>query len=145
MTSLPERLKQELFAAAQEVCEKAYAPYSRHHVGAAVLTTSGHIYTGCNVENVSYGLTVCAERHAIARAVAEEGPGVRLQAIAVINREERPCTPCGACRQVIAEFGEKATVFYQGEEGWSAVPLYSFLPGLFEFAPEALETVEACA
>lgn len=90
----------ELIAAATKAREKAYAPYSHFHVGAAVLMSSGHIFTGCNVENVSYGLSICAERVAIAGAVAS---GEReIVALAVVT--ESKAYPCGACLQFIQEF-----------------------------------------
>jgi cytidine deaminase len=93
-----------LLAAARAVRRHAHAPYSRFLVGAAVLDDAGRIHAGCNVENASYGLTLCAERNAIAAAVAA---GARsLRAAAVVTRERHPpATPCGACRQVLAEFG----------------------------------------
>ena len=88
---------------AESAAAKAYAPYSQFQVGCAVETEAGHLYTGCNVENASYGLTICAERNAIFRAVAEEGPGMKIKLLAVVCLgNEFP--PCGACRQVIAEF-----------------------------------------
>lgn len=89
-----------LLERAQQVRERAYAPYSNYQVGAALLGASGKIYSGCNVENASYGLTVCAERNAIFKAVSE---GEReFRAIAVVT--ENGGSPCGACRQVIYEF-----------------------------------------
>ncbi len=93
----------ELMQRAREAAEKAYAPYSKFQVGCALVTQAGGIFTGCNVENASYGLTICAERNAIFHAVASEGPQMRLASLAVIALgHEFP--PCGACRQVIAEF-----------------------------------------
>lgn len=93
----------ELFALAGKVAEKAHSPYSRFKVGCALLTANDGVFTGCNVENASHGLTICAERNAIFHAVAEEGPGMRIHSLAVIALgHEFP--PCGACRQVIAEF-----------------------------------------
>ena len=93
----------ELMQRAREAAAKAYAPYSKFHVGCALVTQTGGIFTGCNVENASYGLTICAERNAIFHAVATEGPQMRIASLAVIALgHEFP--PCGACRQVIAEF-----------------------------------------
>lgn len=106
--------KARLLAAARGMLDRAYAPYSKFHVGAALLTESGAIYTGCNVENASYGLTICAERAAICAAVAAEGPAMRLRALVVLNGADAPCSPCGGCRQVIFEFGPEAVVIFQG-------------------------------
>ena len=93
---------ESLLAAARAAATRAYAPYSRFRVGAAVESELG-VFAGCNVENASYGLTICAERNAIFHAVASEGPQMRLASLAVIALgHEFP--PCGACRQVIAEF-----------------------------------------
>jgi len=81
--------------------QHAYAPYSQFRVGAALLTSDGKIVTGCNVENASYGMTNCAERTAIFSAIAHSGPKLNIRAIAVVNDQGMPCSPCGACRQVI--------------------------------------------
>ena len=103
---------------AAKAAEQAYAPYSRFRVGAALLLEDGSVVTGCNVENCSYRLTSCAEQGAIARAVAERGPGVRLRAVAVANLNGAASMPCGACRQTLAEFGDDGTVvLYPGEGG----------------------------
>ena len=99
---------QELITRAREASTKAYCPYSRFCVGAALLTTSGEIYTGCNVENASYGLTICAERNAIFHAVAEGNTNIK--ALVIYTPTERPTAPCGACRQVINEFGPNVRV-----------------------------------
>ena len=91
-----------LISEARSVRERAYAPYSRFPVGAALLGKSGRIFTGCNVENLSFGLTICAERAAICTAIAA---GEReFVAIAVVADSREPVTPCGACRQVLVEF-----------------------------------------
>lgn len=104
-----------LVAAAQAARRRAYAPYSRFRVGAALLTSDGAIVSGCNVENISYGMTNCAERTAIftARAAGQLGSargGPRIVAIAIVARGATPPTPCGACRQVLAEFGPDCAI-----------------------------------
>lgn len=94
--------REELIKAAQEAKERAYAPYSRYAVGAALLTKDGHIHTGCNIENTSYGATICAERAALAAAI---GAGDRhFQAIAIVGGTETLPLPCGLCRQSLSEF-----------------------------------------
>jgi cytidine deaminase len=114
--------------AARSAMENAYAPYSRFRVGAALLTENGEIFVGCNVENASYGMTNCAERTAIFAAIAKSGPKLNIQAIAVVNDKGVPCSPCGACRQVIYEFGPEATVYFQAAEGWKELPIRDLLP-----------------
>ncbi|OFZ22788.1 MAG: cytidine deaminase [Bdellovibrionales bacterium GWB1_55_8] len=93
----------ELFQAARAVRERSHSPYSGHKVGAAIRTKSGKIYSGCNVENSSYGGTVCAERGAILKAVSEEGK-IEITELLVVTDASPPWPPCGFCRQVIAEF-----------------------------------------
>ena len=113
-----EAEKAKLRELATNAAEHAYAPYSRYRVGAALLLEDGVVVTGCNVENCSYRLTSCAEQGAIARAVAERGPGVRVRAVAVANLNGAASMPCGACRQTLAEFGEDGmVVLYPGEGG----------------------------
>ena len=104
-------------------------------MGAALLTEQGQIFTGCNVENVSYGLTICAERNAIAAAVATEGgKEMKIQAIAIANSHQIPCSPCGACRQVIAEFAKKNTiVIFLGQQGLETSTITELLPQGFSF------------
>ena len=98
-----------------EARERAYAPYSKFRVGAAVLTREGRYYSGCNIENASYSLTCCAERVALFKAVSS---GERdFEAIAVTAGTEEYCTPCGACRQALAEFGSEIKVFMANKEG----------------------------
>jgi cytidine deaminase len=112
---------------------KAYAPYSKFHVGAAILTAEGKVFTGCNVENASYGLTICAERNAIFAAIAAGEPAKKLSivAVAVTNSHEVACSPCGACRQVIAEFGRDAAIYYQGPDGIKELSMSALLPDCF--------------
>jgi cytidine deaminase len=90
-----------LVQAARDAAERAYCPYSHYPVGAAALTLDGQIYTGCNVENISYGLSMCAERTALFKAVS--GGCRAFAALAVAGGDKRPAAPCGACRQVLAE------------------------------------------
>lgn len=92
----------ELLEEAKEISKKAYAPFSKFYVGACVLASSGKTYVGCNVENSSYGLTICAERNAIAKAITHGETSI--QAIAIYSPNMEDCSPCGACRQVIFEF-----------------------------------------
>jgi cytidine deaminase len=101
---LAQSCQAELLAGAREAMAAAYCPYSNFAVGAAVLTTDGSIYRGCNVENASYGLSICAERNAIFAAVADGK--LDFVAIAVVTNAKNPARPCGACRQVIAEFSQ---------------------------------------
>ncbi len=108
--------------------KNAHAPYSNFYVGAAFLTTNGEIFAGCNVENASYGLSNCAERTAIFSAVAELGPRIEVRAIAVVNNQGVPCSPCGACRQVIYEFGPEATILFQGKQAWKKCHITELLP-----------------
>jgi cytidine deaminase len=98
-----------LVKSAREACDHAYAPYSRFRVGAAVLTEDGFVHTGCNIENASYGLAMCAERTAIFKAVS--AGCVRIAALAVYAPVKGGVFPCGACRQVLAEFGSDAQVY----------------------------------
>jgi cytidine deaminase len=133
-TKLTPELEQFLWDAAEVVATSAYAPYSSFHVGAALLTSEGEIVTGCNVENASYGLTNCAERTAIFRAIAEQklSRGVAIDAIAVVHRDHQSCTPCGACRQVIHEFGPNAIVLYEYEGKRRRTSLNELLPESFQ-------------
>lgn len=100
---------------ARLVADSAYAPYSRFYVGAALLAEDGRIFAGCNVENASYGLTVCAERNAVFAAVAAGAK--RFSALVVVTSSALPVTPCGACRQVLHEFGPSFAVRCYGQAG----------------------------
>jgi cytidine deaminase len=130
-TPLSPAERDQLLDAAKQALHRAYAPYSNFHVGAAVLTDQGQVFTGCNVENASYGLTICAERSAIFTAVQKTHSKLVLRAVAVVNRNQVPCSPCGACRQVIAEFGEDVVVIFQGKNGFQESTIANLLPETF--------------
>jgi cytidine deaminase len=125
---------QELIALAIKARTRAYVPYSHYKVGAALLGKSGNIYLGCNVENASYGHTVCAERTAVLKAVSE---GEReFEAIAVVTRNGG--SPCGACRQVLAEFAPELVVYIADKNGeYRQTTLSTLLPD--SFTPKHLE------
>ena len=106
MADIDEKTIQELIDRARQVSKHAYCPYSGFPVGAAVLSAQGNIFAGCNVENASLGLTICAERSAVFHMIAEEQR--RLIAVAIYTPTPTPHAPCGACRQVINEFGPRA-------------------------------------
>jgi len=121
-------VRKKLVAAATKAMKNAHAPYSKFRVGSAILLTNGKMFSGCNVENASYGLTNCAERTAIFSAVAQLGPKIEIRAVAVTNDQRVPCSPCGACRQVIYEFGPDATIFFQGASGPKQAHITELLP-----------------
>jgi len=120
--------RERLLKLARRAMRNAYAPYSRFRVGAAILTSNGKVFLGCNVENASYGMTNCAERTAIFAAIAALGPKTEVRAVAVVNDHGVPCSPCGACRQVIYEFGPEAVVYFQGKRSWQETPITDLLP-----------------
>lgn len=101
-----EKIYQELLEEAKKISKNTYSPYSNFPVGACVLYESGNKYSGCNVENASYGLTLCAERNAISSALAN-GEKSKIKAIAIYSPKQIKCMPCGACRQWIAEFAQE--------------------------------------
>ncbi|GGA58604.1 cytidine deaminase [Edaphobacter acidisoli] len=111
-STLTQQQAESLQQRAIEAARNAYAPYSRFHVGAAVLLSDSTIVTGCNVENASYRLTTCAEQNAITSAVAQHGPSISIVAIAVANLNSAASQPCGACRQTILEFSAPETIIY---------------------------------
>ena len=120
--TLETKQQEQLLSAARAAFKNAHAPYSNFRVGAAAL------YHGCNVENASYGLTICAERNAIFAAVAAEGTGMRIKAVAVATERDGPCAPCGACRQVIFEFGPDALILFRGQSGTQQMEITELLP-----------------
>lgn len=118
-----------LIKKAREAQQNAYAPYSHFSVGAAVLTEDTRIYTGCNVENASYGLTMCAERNAIYNAVAG---GCRVfRALALVGTDPDWITPCGACRQVMEEFHIPEIILTKSNDTYKIVSLRALLPHAF--------------
>jgi cytidine deaminase len=132
-TSAQEPALTELLEKAREAALRSYSPYSGFRVGAALRLTSGEVVTGTNVENVSYGLTLCAERAALVRAVAEFGPGIRIAAVAVANLNGAASPPCGACRQVLAEFIlPDAPVAFPAADGVRTMAFNELLPLAFE-------------
>jgi cytidine deaminase len=125
---IPAAMRERLLRSARKVMKNAYAPFSHFKVGAAILTSKGHIFVGCNVENSSYGMTNCAERTAIFSAIAKDGPDLEIVAVAVASGQAGACSPCGACRQVIYEFGPQATVIYPGAKGPKESLITDLLP-----------------
>ena len=128
MTLKVQTFQTRLTKVAKSAMKNAYAPYSGFRVGAAILTAEGKVFAGCNVENASYGMTNCAERTAIFSAIAQRGPRLDIKAVAVTNSKGVACSPCGACRQVIYEFGPDAIVFYQGKNGPAQSHITALLP-----------------
>lgn len=128
-SELTKSEQDQLIERATQAINRAYAPYSGFKVGAALLTFAGEIFTGCNVENASYGLSMCAERNAIANAIIGSAQDtITIKAIAVANSHNVACSPCGACRQVIWEFGQNAQVIFQGNQGWQTSTIKNLLP-----------------
>jgi cytidine deaminase len=114
---------------AKSAARASYAPYSKFHVGAALLGDNGKIYTGANIENASYGLTLCAERAAVSQALS--GGCRRFAAVAAVEKKKGVVTPCGACRQVLHEFSPEMSVAVKKKGSAVFVPLTELLPGAF--------------
>jgi cytidine deaminase len=137
MSEIDEATLDRLRQAALDAAARAYAPYSKFYVGAALLFEDGEVVTGCNVENISYGLTSCAERNALFRAISEHGAGQKIRAIAVANRNGAASPPCGACRQVMSEFvTPDAVVCFPGDSGPETRLFSEIFPWSFRFEPE---------
>ena len=125
---------EELIQHAREALKHAYIPYSHYGVGACILSTDGRIFTGCNVENASYGLTICAERNAVTTAVASGA--LTFEKIAIVSNASMPW-PCGACRQFLNEFSPTLEVIVQGGDGHTErAKLNELLPN--SFGPQSL-------
>ena len=126
-----EDICQELINRAKEARLKAYAPYSKFQVGSAVLTENDSIFTGCNIENASLGLSICAERVAIFKAISSGCKSIK--AIAIICDTEEPCSPCGACRQVMVEFSpDMKVIMVNLENKFKIVKARELLPDFFQ-------------
>ena len=125
---------QKLMDCAIKARENAYSPYSHFAVGAALLCEDGTLYEGCNIENASYGLTNCAERTAIFKAVSEGH--IKFKALAVVADTEGPCAPCGACRQVISEFDIPQIILANLKGNYKVISLDELLP--FRFGADSL-------
>jgi cytidine deaminase len=125
----------ELRKLASTAAHRSYSPYSKFRVGAALMLDDGSVYTGCNIENASYRLTICAENTAIANAISNAGPKIHVRAIAVANLNNTASMPCGACRQILLEFGGPDTwIFGPGEDGPVDISLKELLPFGFHLA-----------
>lgn len=123
----------QLVEAATQAAAHSYSPYSGFKVGAALRLAGGAIVTGTNVENVSFGLTLCAERAALVRAVSQFGPGIRITAVAVANLNNAASPPCGACRQMLVEFTDpNSLVIFPTAGGTRVMPFSALLPLAFD-------------
>ena len=122
--------------AARAASSRAYAPYSNFRVGAAILTKGGAVHAGCNVENASYGLTICAERNATAAMALADPYDRKIRLVAVVSPDEVPCFPCGACRQVLYEFGCEEVVVLEASGDPRRYPFDALLP--HAFGPESV-------
>ena len=133
MTEFNQAALDELSRKAIEAAHNSYSPYSHFRVGAALKLSNGEIVTGTNVENVSFGLTICAERSALVSAVSRFGPDVRVEAVAVVNLNDAPSPPCGACRQMLSEFVlPDAPVTFPAAEGVKTMTLIELMPLAFD-------------
>ena len=123
----------DLLNQARQAAQNSYSPYSSFRVGAALKLTNGTVVTGTNVENVSYGLTICAERAALVSAVSQFGPEIRIAAVAVANLNNAASPPCGACRQMLSEFIlPSAPVIFPSADGPRTMPFSEILPLAFD-------------
>lgn len=129
----PDQVLESLLEQARQAALNSYSPYSGFRVGAALKLTNGAVVTGTNVENVSYGLTICAERSALVAAVSQFGPEIRVEAVAVANLNNAASPPCGACRQMLSEFIlPEAPVIFPSADGPRTMPFSAIFPLAFE-------------
>lgn len=125
-----KNINANLIEDAKEVMKNAYCPYSGFKVGAAILGSNGRIYTGCNVENSSFGATICAERGAMMKAVADGCTGIK--AVAIVSSSGKKTYPCGLCRQFLGEFADENTVvILSDKEGVHEIPFFELMPEYF--------------
>ena len=129
MTTKNDNELERLFEIAKKASENAYSPYSGFKVGAALQTKLGHIFTGCNIENSSYGATICAERTAIFKAVSENE--LAFHAIAIYVQSDKIFPPCGMCRQVMAEFSNNLIVIYGNDKEVRTSSVKELMPESF--------------
>jgi homotetrameric cytidine deaminase len=133
MSSIDQCALDSLLAEARQAAQNAYAPYSHFRVGSALLLNNGKVVRGVNVENISYGLTICAERSALVSAVSQFGPDIRVVAVAVTNLNDAASPPCGACRQVLAEFVlPDAPIVFPAADGMRTMSFSELLPLAFD-------------
>ena len=134
--TIPESLEtalETLLNDARRVAENSHSPYSGFKVGAALKLASGEVVTGTNVENISFGLTICAERSALVSAISRFGPQVRIEAVAVANLNGEASPPCGACRQMLSEFiASDAPVVFPAANGMRTMSFCKLFPLAFE-------------
>ncbi len=115
MDQQQKRLYRDLLDTAKEAALKTYSPYSKFPVGAAIVASDGSLYSGCNIENRSFNVSICAERTAFAKAISE---GKRsFKSVAVYSPRGKDCWPCGLCRQFMSEFGDQIVIIVEGEDG----------------------------
>jgi cytidine deaminase len=132
-TEANAKVLEDLSQRARAAALNSYSPYSHFRVGAALQLTNGEVVTGANVENVSYGLTICAERSALVAAVSRFGGQVRIAAVAVVNLNDAPSPPCGACRQMLAEFAlPDAPVRFPAADGPCTMQFSAIFPHAFD-------------
>ena len=128
-TSLAQAALDNLLEEATKAARNSYSPYSKFRVGAALRLSDGTVVTGTNVENVSFGLTICAERSALVRAVSQFGPSIRIDAVAVANLNSAASPPCGACRQMLAEFAApQSVIVFPAAKGKTTMRFEEILP-----------------
>ncbi|WP_158751160.1 cytidine deaminase [Acidobacterium sp. S8] len=132
MAELAPETIERLRVAADAAATNAYAPYSGFRVGAALLFEDGTVVTGCNVENISYSLTICAERTALVRAIATEGATRKIVAVMIANLNHAASSPCGACLQMLSEFVEHdAVIWFPAANDMIQKPFHELLPYAF--------------